>query len=50
MEELYIQTDYYLGKFFDRLDEGWTILIISDHGQVCRSTIHQLSATQPASM
>ena len=35
MEELYIQTDYYLGKFFDRLDEGWTILIISDHGQVC---------------
>lgn len=35
MEELYIQTDYYLGKFLDRLDEGWTIFIVSDHAQVC---------------
>ena len=35
MEELYIQTDYYLGQFMHLLDQGWTILIISDHAQVC---------------
>ena len=34
MEDLYIQTDYYLGKFLHYLDEGWTVLIFSDHGQV----------------
>lgn len=34
MEDLYVQTDYYLGKFLHLLDEGWTILIFSDHGQV----------------
>lgn len=34
MEDLYVQTDYYLGKFLHFLDEGWTILIFSDHGQV----------------
>ena len=32
MEALYIQTDYYLGKFLHRLDEGWTVMIFSDHG------------------
>ena len=34
MEDLYIQADYYLGKFLHYLDEGWTICIFSDHGQV----------------
>lgn len=34
MEDLYVQTDYYLGKFIHLLDEGWTILIFSDHAQV----------------
>ena len=34
MEDLYVQTDFYLGKFLPLLDEGWTILIFSDHGQV----------------
>ena len=34
MRDLYIQTDYYLGKFLHLLDEGWTIIIFSDHGQV----------------
>ncbi len=34
MEDLYIQTDYYLGKFLHYLDEGWTVLIFSDHAQV----------------
>lgn len=34
MEDLYVQTDYYLGKFLHLLDEGWTILIFSDHAQV----------------
>ncbi|MBO5140519.1 MAG: alkaline phosphatase family protein [Peptococcaceae bacterium] len=34
LEDLYIQVDYYLGKFIHKLDEGWTILIMSDHAQV----------------
>lgn len=35
MEDVYKQTDDYLGKFMHFLDEGWTILIMSDHAQVC---------------
>ena len=34
MRGLYIQADRYLGKFLHLLDEGWTILIFSDHAQV----------------
>ena len=34
MEDIYVQTDYYLGKFLHLLDDGWTILIFSDHAQV----------------
>lgn len=32
MEDLYVQTDNYLGRFLHFLDEGWTIIICSDHG------------------
>lgn len=32
IEEVYIQTDRYLGNFLPYLDEGWTIFIVSDHG------------------
>ncbi len=34
IQDLYIQTDYYLGKFLHFLNEGWTICIFSDHAQV----------------
>lgn len=34
MDDVYIQTDDYIGKFMYRLDEGWTILVVSDHAQV----------------
>lgn len=33
--DVYVQTDHYIGEFLELLDEGWTILIVSDHGQVC---------------
>ncbi len=33
-EELYVVTDNYLGSFLHYLDEGWTIIITSDHAQV----------------
>lgn len=33
--EVYEQTDRYLERVMPLLDEGWTILIVSDHGQVC---------------
>ena len=32
--EVYRQTDRYLGQFLHLLDEGWTIMIFSDHAQV----------------
>ncbi len=35
MEDLYIQADWYLSNFLKYLDEGWTIIITSDHAQVC---------------
>ena len=34
MEDIYKQTDYYLGKFMHYLDEGWLISVFSDHAQV----------------
>ena len=34
LDDVYIQTDKYLGGFMHLLDEGWTIFIISDHGLV----------------
>ncbi len=35
MERVYVQTDNYIGYFLPLLDDGWTIFIVSDHGQVC---------------
>lgn len=32
------QNDYYLGRFLHLLDEGWTILLVSDHGLTCNLT------------
>lgn len=34
MRETYRQTDRYLGKFLHLLDEGWTVIITSDHGLI----------------
>ena len=34
-EDMYLQTDEYLGKFVHLLDEGWTIFVVSDHALVC---------------
>lgn len=33
--DVYVQTDQYIGEFLEMIDEGWTIVIVSDHGQVC---------------
>lgn len=35
LDDVYDQTDRYLGAFLHLLDEGWTIIITSDHAQVC---------------
>lgn len=35
LKELYQQTDRYLGNFLRYLDEGWSIVILSDHGLSC---------------
>ncbi len=41
-ENVYLQTDAYIGEFLPLLDEDWTIFIISDHGQVCPEYNHYL--------
>ena len=33
--EVYQQADRYIGKFLHLLDKGWSIMLISDHGQAC---------------
>ena len=35
MRKVYIQTDNYIGRFINLLEDGWTIFIVSDHGVVC---------------
>ncbi|OLN26958.1 alkaline phosphatase family protein [Desulfosporosinus metallidurans] len=35
LEDVYIQTDNYIGQFLHLLDKEWTVFIISDHAQVC---------------
>lgn len=35
MENVYIQTDKYIGHYLDLLDKGWTVIVLSDHGLVC---------------
>lgn len=39
---VYMQADDYVGEFLPLLDEGWTILLVSDHGQVCPEHEHHL--------
>lgn len=46
-DDVYVQTDEYIGEFLELLDEGWTILIVSDHGQTTpeHATNEHLPAT-----
>lgn len=32
-DEVYKQTDRYIGEFLELIDEGWNVIIVSDHGQ-----------------
>ena len=34
-KEVIIQADRYIGMFLPLVDEGWSILVVSDHGQAC---------------
>jgi predicted AlkP superfamily phosphohydrolase/phosphomutase len=31
--DVYVQTDNYIGSFLDMVEEGWDVVIVSDHGQ-----------------
>lgn len=35
LEGVYDQTDEYIGQYLDMLEDGWTLLVLSDHGQLC---------------
>lgn len=39
---VYRQADDYIGEFLHLLDKNWTILLVSDHGQVCPEHEHHL--------
>ncbi len=34
MEQVYVQTDNYIGRFLPYIEEGWTVIITSDHGLI----------------
>ena len=38
-QQVYIDTDRYLGEFLHLLDEGWTVIITSDHGLICKEDL-----------
>ncbi len=38
LEDISKQNDEYIGRFLHLLDEGWTILLVSDHGLTCNKT------------
>ena len=33
--EVMVQADRYIGQFLSLIDEGWTIMVVADHGQAC---------------
>lgn len=35
IEDVYVDTDKYMGEFIHLLDKGWTVIITSDHGLIC---------------
>ena len=35
LQEIYLQADEYIGEFLPLLDEGWAIIVTSDHGLLC---------------
>ena len=35
LKDVYTQIDRYVGRFMHLLDKGWTLIITSDHAQVC---------------
>lgn len=41
IQDVYVQTDHYIGEFLHLLDEGWTIFITSDHGLICTEEDNQ---------
>ena len=48
--EVYLQTDRYIGKFLHFLDKGWTIMIVSDHGQICPEHHKAVLCSGPSSI
>lgn len=36
IEQVYVDTDAYIGEFLPLLDDGWTIIVTSDHGLLIR--------------
>ena len=40
MEQVYVQTDRYFGEFMHYLDDGWAIMVVSDHGLTCSFEEH----------
>ena len=45
-EELYVMTDRYLASFLHYLDEGWSIIITSDHAQIAATHANYRSLGQ----
>lgn len=35
LEEIYLQADWYVAQFMPLLDQGWNLILTSDHGLLC---------------
>lgn len=47
-QEVMVQADRYIGEFLPLIDEGWTILVVADHGQACPAEQASPIAMTPA--
>lgn len=51
IEDVYVLADYYIGKYIPLLDEGWTVVVFSDHGLVTsKHDMPQLAETTGVSV
>lgn len=42
IENCYVAADEYIGSFAELLDKDWTLMIVSDHGLLCREDVPPL--------
>lgn len=50
IENCYVAADEYIGSFAELLDKDWTLMIVSDHGLLCREYVPPLLGDRAVSV